>query len=127
MRTLSFRLSWPPSINHYYGRRRQGGVFLTERARRYRQLAAVEFARLGWPRMDGAVKVTLLLCPPDRRVRDIDNPRKGIYDAISDRRGHRGIIPDDRHIKGDEASFIDVEPGGEGWVRVTITQQGDSK
>ena len=125
MKTLVFRLPWPPSINHYYGRRRQGGVFLKDRGRLYRKLALVEFARLGWPRLEGAVKVSLLLCPPDRRVRDIDNIRKAVYDALSDRRKgkalvHQGIIADDKFIHEDDAQRIE-EPGG-GWVQVTISQ-----
>ncbi len=123
MNTLSFQLPWPPSINHYYGRA-QRHVFLKEAGRLYRAKAGVEFARLGWPRINGHVRVHLLLSPPDRRVRDIDNIRKAVYDAISDRRKgkallHRGIIPDDANIRADAAEFI--EPG-ESFVHVTITQ-----
>lgn len=124
MDTVSFRLPWPPSVNHYYGRMKSGQVFLKEAGRLYRANARVEFARLGWPRIDGAVRVHLLLSAPDRRVRDIDNIRKAVYDAISDRRKgkvivHQGIIPDDANIRADSAEFIDP---GEGLVHVTITK-----
>lgn len=124
MRSISFRLPWPPSINHYYGRRRQGGVYLKERGRLYRKKASLEFARLDWPRLFGKVQVSLLLSPPDRRTRDIDNIRKAIYDAISDRKKrnaviHHGVIPDDKFIVRDNAEFLDTV---EGYVDVTITE-----
>lgn len=124
MNTVSFRLPWPPSVNHYYGRSRTGHVFLKTEGRLYRGKARVEFARLGCPRLEGPVKVRLLLSPPDRRVRDIDNIRKAVYDAISDRRKgkaviHQGIIPDDADIRSDEAEFVEI---GGSFVHVTITK-----
>jgi Holliday junction resolvase len=124
MRSLSFRLPWPPSVNHYYGRRHQGGVYLKEAGRLFRRHAAAEFSRLGWPRLSGNVRVTLLLAPPDRRTRDIDNIRKAVYDAISDRKKraaviHHGVIADDKFIVEDEAQFVDAE---ESFVHITITE-----
>lgn len=68
---------------------------------------------------DGRVSVRLILSPPDRRVRDIDNVRKAIYDAISDRRGHKGIITDDADIKTDSAFMI---APGDGEITVYISQ-----
>lgn len=123
MNIVTLRLPWPPTVNHYYGRTRTGRVYLKETGRLYRRRAALEFARLGWPRLEGKVSVNLILAPPDRRKRDIDNVRKAVYDAISDRRNgktitHTGIIPDDANIREDSAQF--AEPG-EGWVNVTIS------
>lgn len=124
MRTIKLRLPWPPSVNHYYGHTRTGRVYLKEAGRLYRRKAAVEFARLGWPRLEGPVRVHLILSPPDRRKRDIDNIRKAIYDAISDRKQkrmviHHGIISDDANIKEDGAEF--VEPG-EGIIEISIVE-----
>ena len=119
MKTIAVRLPWPPTVNHYYGRSKSGHVFLKEPGRLYRKKAAVEFARLGWPRLEGPVSVKLLLSPPDRRKRDIDNVRKAVYDAISDRKGHRGIIADDADIRSDEACFNDSI---EGMVEITISE-----
>ena len=119
MNTISFRLSWPPSVNHYYGRTRTGRIYLKDAGRLYRRKAALEFARLGWPRVNGGVSVHLVLVPPDRRRRDIDNLRKAIYDAVSDRKGHRGVIADDSLIIEDSAAFADP---GAGEVYITIRQ-----
>ena len=119
MKTVSLRLPWPPTVNHYYGRSSNGRVYLKDAGRLYRRKAAVEFARLGCPRLEGPVSVSLILIPPDKRKRDIDNIRKAVYDAISDRRGHRGIIADDADIRSDCAIFADP---GEGEIRITIME-----
>lgn len=128
MRTLTLRLPWPPSVNHYYGRAKSGHTYLKEAGRLYRKKAAAEFARLGWPRLEGAVRVRLVLSPPDRRKRDIDNIRKAIYDALSDRKHrrvvvHRGVIADDAAIREDEAVFAEA---GEGMVEIHITEIGEN-
>lgn len=115
-------LPWPPSINHYYLRDwRTGRVVLGARGREYRTEAR---AVIGgsvrsdtWPRVSGPVSVSLVLYPPDRRRRDIDNIRKAVYDAISDRPGHVGIIADDCLIRRDSAEMTD-KTGGQ--VLVTI-------
>lgn len=119
-RTLSLTLPWPPSVNHYYGRRGRH-VYLKPEGKLYRRKAAVEFARLRWPRLNGAVEVHLILTPPDNRRRDIDNIRKAVYDALSDRAGHVGVIMDDALIKADSAEFGEPE-GKEGWVEIHITE-----
>lgn len=119
MRTLSLRLPWPPSVNHYYGHTKSGRVYLKEAGKLYRRKAAVEFARLGWPHLAGPVRVRLILSPPDRRKRDIDNIRKALYDALSNRKGHRGIISDDANIREDSAVFTE---SGEGVVEIVITE-----
>ncbi len=129
VKTITLRLPWPPSVNHYYGRSKFG-VFLKDPGRLYRKKASVEFAKMGWPRLDGPVHVHLILTPPDRRQRDIDNVRKALYDAISDRhhrrvRVHQGVIPDDANIKADSAEF--TEPG-EGMVEIRISEyHGETK
>jgi crossover junction endodeoxyribonuclease RusA len=122
MRTLALRLPWPPTVNHYYGRTRIGRVYLKKAGRLYRREAAAEFARLGWPRLEGPVGVHMILSPPDRRKRDIDNINKAIYDALSDRRHkgvviHRGVIPDDANIKKSSSEFAEA---GEGLVEIVI-------
>ncbi|MDR1519047.1 MAG: RusA family crossover junction endodeoxyribonuclease [Planctomycetota bacterium] len=108
---VEIRLPWPPSVNHYYGRARAGGVFLKPAGRKYRQAVALLLAARGWPRISGPVEVRLRLAPPDNRRRDIDNVRKAVYDAISDRPGHRGIIADDADIRRDWADFIKSRDG----------------
>lgn len=124
MKTVTVRLPWPPSVNHYYGRSKNGRVFLKEPGRLFRRKAATEFARMGWPRLEGKVRVALILSPPDNRKRDIDNIRKAAYDALSDRKGHTGIIADDADIIADRAEFVSER---EGWIEAVISSaNGDT-
>ena len=124
MATVTLTLPWPPTVNHYYGRTRNGRVYLKPAGKRYRFEAAVALARMGHPRLAGRVRVHLTLSPPDKRRRDIDNIRKAIYDAISDRPGHRGIIQDDAQILGDAAVFVDLDTDRAG-VIVTVIEIGE--
>ena len=126
MNVVTLTLPWPPTINHYYGHTRNGRIYLLPEGKRYRLRVAVILAGAGWPRVSGKVEVRLVLQPPDRRRRDIDNVRKAVYDAISDRPGHRGVIADDADIKTDSAVFAAPDPAGEGLVFTVITDRGDN-
>jgi crossover junction endodeoxyribonuclease RusA len=127
MDTITLRLPWPPSVNHYYGRSRQGRVFLKEPGRMYRRRVAAILAGLGWPRIDGPVRVGILAAPPDRRRRDLDNINKSAWDSLSDRRGHHGVIADDALIRENSAAFTDSDPEGDGYLLVTITKLKECK
>jgi crossover junction endodeoxyribonuclease RusA len=118
MNTITIRLPWPPSVNHYYGRSRRGRVFLKPAGRMYRKRVASILGRMGNPRLDGFVSIHLLAAPPDRRRRDLDNIRKAAWDALSDRPGHRGVIADDALIRKDSAEF--TSPDGDGWILATL-------
>ena len=110
-----FSLPWPPSVNHYWARRRNGGVYLTAKARAYRVAAWAEIKRQRVPQFGKQqVQVQLLLTPPDRRRRDIDNVRKPIYDVLE----HAGVLVNDSQIVSDHAIRVEPEPPGN--VHVTI-------
>jgi crossover junction endodeoxyribonuclease RusA len=85
---VQLKLPWPPSVNGYW-RTVGKGQILSKDARDYHKRAAEKLAEqlpLGdaplWP--DGIEFEThVLLCPKDKRRRDVDNWTKGIYDAMT--------------------------------------------
>lgn len=85
------RIPFPPSVNHYYQRFRNH-VTIGKRGREYRN-SVVELLGPMTPRK-GRLAVVLVLCPPDRRRRDIDNFQKGLFDALT----KAGVWEDDSQV-----------------------------
>jgi crossover junction endodeoxyribonuclease RusA len=73
-------------------------VIISEQGRDYRKTVAVKILASGLVRkygtMTGRVQVFIVLCPPDRRVRDIDNYEKPLIDALT----HAHVWQDDSQI-----------------------------
>ena len=97
--SLQLRLPWPPSVNGYWQPFPIPGgrvvMSLTKRARIYRTdvcaaIRAVMGACTPVP-FDTPVRIDIELRPPDRRVRDIDNSLKSLFDALT----NAGIWKDD--------------------------------
>lgn len=88
---------WPPSVNHYYKRGRNGRVFIGKAGQDYR--AAVRATVLQNAFRTSPIRIPvrmeLLLYPPDRRRRDIDNILKALLDAMQ----HAAVYTDDNVIK----------------------------
>lgn len=83
LRTITFEIPWPPSINNYYKRGRQN-VLLSMRAKVYRKEVWVCAARARalW-KTDKVLTVNIHLhAPMNVRTYDIDNFNKGILDAL---------------------------------------------
>lgn len=83
------RLPWPPSVNHYYGHRayvpKNGsraivGKYVKRRGKDY-HLEVVSKVGAVDP-IETRVNMELLLLPPDRRERDVDNILKALFDAL---------------------------------------------
>lgn len=103
---ISFRMDYPPSVNHYWRRAPNGkGMYITADGKAYRS-AAMEH-RPESP-IHGEVKLGLELTVPDKRRRDIDNVLKAILDAI----GHAGIYEDDSQIVELHVRKVGVEAPG---------------
>lgn len=94
---LTLRLPFPPSVNHYWkasGKRR----YISEAGVAFRAAVAVEVAKRkarGWRKIKGAVAMYVLLVPPDKRCRDVDNYNKAILDALM----HAGCYDDDSQVE----------------------------
>lgn len=98
-------LSYPPSINSLY-RSVGGRSILSERYRKWRAVAEQEVMVQRPRKHTGPVAVSVELCPPDKRRRDIDNTGfKAILDLLVTM---RVIEADDsRIVKEIKAVWVD--------------------
>lgn len=101
---VAFILPYPPSVNHgYYIPVRRGKQILGQAARDY--FAAVASAVLqqwpGQPILTGRLAALLETHAPDRRVRDLDDIEKAIFDALQHAVVYLndGQIDDHRHLR----------------------------
>ena len=79
---LELLLPYPPSVNTYWGFS-GSHRFLTAKAKTFKQLVHYEVIKSktkGYPQE--RLSLTVHLYPPDRRVRDIDNPIKPLLDSL---------------------------------------------
>lgn len=107
-------LPYPPTANHSYanaGRKR----ILTESARNFRQVVAWEVVAKRAKPLAGAVSVTIFLHPPDKRIRDIDNPVKPLLDALT----KAGVWTDDSVVKRLLVEMRDRFDGGKCEVEIS--------
>lgn len=110
---------WPPSVNH--GWRHVGNrTLLAAPARDFRReiVKSVTMLRLQkklpLETILGDISVELTLYPPDRRVRDLDNYCKAIFDGLT----HSEVWKDDSQVKDLRIRW--GEPTKGGGFRVTI-------
>lgn len=106
MKNKSLRLPWPPSVNNYWVRTRFGSLAVGKKGKAFRLDVKdiVGTHSFGSARL----KVTILVNPPDKRKRDLDNLLKSTLDALE----HAGLYDDDCQI--DDLRIIrgDKEQGG---------------
>jgi crossover junction endodeoxyribonuclease RusA len=122
--TVRFRLPWVPSYNTYYRSVAMGKsvrVLISEKGRKFREDALV--AMRGVPALPDSARLalTLKLCAPDRRERDLSNHIKALEDAIT----HAGIWIDDEQV-----DKIVVERGSTGRpghadVEIRVLKEGE--
>ena len=110
-------LPWPPTVNHYWGRRGKR-TFLSKRGRAYREAVAWAVVAAKRPHFDGACEVKVVAYPPDRRRRDLDNILKSLFDALE----HARVFEDDSQVAKYSIERADVVKGGR--VDVAIRERG---
>ena len=109
LKSLTYTLPWPPSVNHYWRRVLIGGkprTLLSKEGREFKQAAvgAVLQQRRGPSApLSGRLAIAVTLFPPDRRRYDLDNRLKAVLDSLTEAR----VWEDDRHVK-----IIHLEEGG---------------
>ncbi len=89
---IIIHLPFPISVNSYYIK----GKILSARGRKYKDIVGDACAEQGVHglSLDGRLMLTVILYPPDKRVRDLDNCLKSLQDAI----GRADVWLDDRQI-----------------------------
>lgn len=94
---MKLTLPFPPSVNGYW-RATNTGMKISASGRSFRSnaIAAIltQLKRRPQP-ITVNVEVTVLLYPPDKRNRDLDNYQNALFDSLT----HAGVWVDDRQIK----------------------------
>jgi len=115
-----FFLPWPPSVNSVYRMFVMGKVprmIISKQGREYFSKVAGLVKELYRIRFEKArLKVRIIVYPPDRRRRDLDNLGKVTLDSLQ----KAGIYRDDEQI--DELIFLRCEVRKPGEVVVTIEE-----
>lgn len=114
-----FYLPFPPTVNNYYVKT-QRGVFISQKGRKFRADTAESLSQqLGLvPKISDRMFLDVILFPPDKRKRDVDNYNKSLLDAITD----YGLWEDDSLI--DQLMVYRGEKVRNGQVFVRITDAG---
>lgn len=86
-------LPYPPSLNHYY-RRVGHRTLISREGRTYRWRVGTVMEAQGVRPIDGPLRVTISVHPPDNRRRDLDNIQKALLDALE----YGGAYRDDSQI-----------------------------
>lgn len=118
---ISLSLPWPPSINHYYQRRRDGNVFIGADGKNYRR--AVGSYCMAWKvkPLPGRVQAIIVCSPPDKRKRDLDNLMKCLLDSLQ----HGGCFKDDSQIH--DLRIVRATPIKAGRVQVELIDMDANK
>ena len=87
-------LPYPPTVNHYYARNRNGSVRIGKAGTAYRQEVALRCRQERIRPLVGRLALTVEAFPPDQRRRDLDNVLKALLDALQ----HGGAFKDDSQI-----------------------------
>ena len=88
---IRLKLPYPPTVNTYW-RVFRGRPIISRRGREYRAEVCATIGRM--EPMEGSLRVTIEMHPPDRRRRDVDNVLKAALDAMA----HGGVYEDDSQI-----------------------------
>ena len=119
MHDLTLVLPFPPTINSYYGRTSRGVVYIRKAGRAFR-LSAMEVIQMQACGicLDYPLHLEVVLYPPDKRKRDLDNYMKPLLDSLT----HAGLIEDDSLI--DQLSILRGIPQPSGCCVVTLNEAG---
>ena len=106
---IEINMPWPPSVNHVW-RRVGSKTLLSAEGRKYREAVRQHclLGRIAGKRLDGRLSVKILVNPPDKRRRDIDNLTKVPLDALT----HAAVWEDDSQIDELYIRRNPVTPGG---------------
>ncbi|ENF7834480.1 RusA family crossover junction endodeoxyribonuclease [Salmonella enterica] len=120
---MKLTLPFPPSVNTYWRAPNKGPLkgrhMASASGRKYQSEACAavieQLRRLPKPSTVPAA-VEIILYPPDKRIRDLDNYNKALFDALT----HAGVWEDDSQVKRMLVEWGPVFPKGK--VEITITK-----
>ena len=116
MQKATLKLPFPPSVNHVWRRKKNGGMYLVQKAALYRadvysRIVALRAKGLVPKKpISGPVGIRTALCPPDRRKRDLDNYAKALYDALT----HARVWNDDSQVMREEKLWLEPDKASAG-------------
>ena len=81
---IDFFLPFPPSINSFYSKTRNG-LFISKKGAAYQSSGIISIREQLGPMegIDTKINLAIILYPPDRRTRDLDNYIKPLLDTIT--------------------------------------------
>jgi len=110
-------LPFPPSLNTYYRHvmmNRKLRVLISAKGRVYRSM--VRLAVRKPPMIAGDLHISVVLHPPCKRRRDLDNfDGKALWDALT----KAGVWNDDSQVKSRDSAWGDVVKDGKIILRIT--------
>lgn len=88
-------LPWPPSVNHYWRRSKNGMMHISAEGVAFREAVGWNAAQQKAPKqLSGDLSVDIEAFMPDKRRRDLDNILKALLDGLT----HAGVWLDDSQI-----------------------------
>ena len=99
LRIMRIDLPFPPSVNGYWRAIRRGNLctqIISKKGREYAEAVSTSVNAAGVTTipLEERLEVTILLCAPDRRRRDVDNYSKAVLDSLT----KAGVWEDDSQI-----------------------------
>lgn len=115
---MIIKLPWPPTVNHYWERNRNGSVRIGAAGLTFRQEVWLQCRQNRIKPLLGRVWLSIEAFPPDKRRRDLDNILKACLDALQ----HGGAYKDDSQIDRLGVDRMPSVKGGK--LIVTLAQVG---
>ena len=109
MQTVEMDLPYPPSVNTYW-RRVGRQMKISKQGREFRDRVCHIVQGLQIKPMTGPLAVSIMMFPPDNRVRDLDNIFKATLDALG--QPGAGVYKDDSQIVRIVAEKMEPVAGG---------------
>jgi len=125
--SIEITLPYPPTVNHYWlkwaAKVMAGGrakyvvkVKVSEKGIKFRNDVILLFKIKKFKKLEGRLNVRVLVNPPDRKKRDLDNLTKSLFDALA----HAGAYNDDSQIDEFTVKRLEIVKGGK--VKVIIKE-----
>ncbi len=116
LNNVHIELPFPPTINSYYGHTKRGIKYITKRGKSFREMvlqSCIEQNAYAIS-LQTRLQVDVILYPPDRRTRDLDNYMKALLDALTLSK----VWGDDEQIDGLNSHRGKLVKGGKCSVRI---------